>query len=45
MRLIAHLENEIAKMKKDNHETMKQILEDSEKEIDDCTRIFDANMA
>jgi hypothetical protein len=24
---------------------MKQILEDSEKEIDDCTRIFDANMA
>ena len=44
MRLISFAQDEIARMKLDNQETMAQINEDSQKEIDDATALFDENM-
>lgn len=44
MRLIQFAQDEIARMKLDNQETMNQINEDSQKEIDDATCIYEANM-
>jgi hypothetical protein len=44
MRLIQFAQDEIARMKLDNQETMNQINEDSKRETDDVTVIFEGNM-
>jgi hypothetical protein len=44
MRLIQFSQDEIARMKLDTQETMNQINEDSKRETDDVTVIFEGNM-